>query len=191
MSNNNVNNVSAGKPKINGSIFRAPLTASLPTNATSSLSEDYKNLGYVSTDGMINSNTRSSTNIKSWEGDTVMVVQSDRNDTFKATMIESLNVDTLKAVHGDANVTGAIGTGITIKVNADEDESHVYVIDMEMRGNTKKRIVIPSGVISEIGDVVYKSNDVVGYPITITALPDSENNSHYEYVVSPGDTPGT
>ena len=49
---NTVSNVSAGKPNIEGAVFRAALSESLtiPTDATSVLSSDFKALGYVSDD---------------------------------------------------------------------------------------------------------------------------------------------
>ena len=53
---------------------------------------------------------------------------------------------------------------------------------MVLNSNTVKRVVIPHGKISEIGDVVYNDSDPIGYEITITALPDTSGNTHYEYL---------
>ena len=52
-------NVTAGKPAVAGAVFRAVLSANLtiPTSATATLSADYKALGYVSEDGLTNSQT--------------------------------------------------------------------------------------------------------------------------------------
>ena len=46
-----VANVSAGKPKVSGAVYRAALGSTLPTDATTSLDAAFKELGYVSEDG--------------------------------------------------------------------------------------------------------------------------------------------
>ena len=44
MTNNNTANVAAGKPKVNGAIFVAPVGSTLPTDASTVLDEAFKNL---------------------------------------------------------------------------------------------------------------------------------------------------
>lgn len=181
---NNVQNVTAGKPAIEGAVYRALLTDSveIPTDATSDLSSDFKALGYVSSDGLTNSNSPNSEKIKAWGGDTVLVVQSEKEDTFTLKLIEVMNKDVLAAVYGDDNVDGDLASGMTVRANADEPDEGVWVIDMIMRGDALKRIVIPDGKVSEIGDIEYKDDDAVGYELTIEALPDLDGNTHYEYI---------
>jgi len=181
---NNKSNVSVGKPKIAGAIFRAPLGTTLPTTADGALDAAFKAMGYVSADGLTNANSISTNNIKAWGGDTVLVSQTDKTDTMACTLIESLNSDVLSAVFGSDNVTGTLQTGVSISVNAEAQEEAVWVVDMLLNGNTAKRIVVPSGVISALADIVYKDDTAIGYGITITCLPDSSGNTHYEYILA-------
>ena len=182
---NTVTNVTAGKPKVTGAVYRAPLGSTIPTDATTSLASAYVCLGYCSDAGLVNSNTRENTEIKAWGGDTVLNIQTGKSDTFKLSLIEALNVDVLKAVFGDSNVSGTLATGITVNVNATELSDSIWVIDMVMRNSAVRRIVIPLGKISELGDTTYSDNAAVGYDITISATPDSSGNTHYEYTKRP------
>lgn len=104
-----VNNVTAAKPNKAGAVFRAPIGTQLPTDAKSQLNEAFKSLGYVSEDGLSNSNSPSSEKIKAWGGDTVLTFQSEKDDTFKFKLIDALSDEVLKAVYGDANVSGTAG----------------------------------------------------------------------------------
>ena len=181
---NNKSNVSAGKPKIGGAVYRAPKGTTAPTSADATLADSFKAMGYISSDGLTNANNATTSNIKAWGGDTVLVVQTDKVDTLAFTLLEVLNTDVLAAVHGSSNVSGALATGITVEVNADLQEEAVWVIDMVLNGNVAKRIVAPSAVISAMADVVYKDDSAIGYGVTLTCLPDGPDNTHYEYIKS-------
>ena len=177
-----VGNVSVGKPKTSGAIFRAPLGTTLPTDATSTLDQAFVELGYVSDDGVVNANTPESEKIKAWGGDTVLTPLTEKEDEFSVTLLEVLNADVLGAVYGADHVTGTLATGITVEATSDESEEAVWVVDMVMRGGALKRIVIPDGKISDMDDITYKDDEAVGYALTITALPDSKGVTHYEYI---------
>lgn len=177
---NTATNVAAGKPSIGGAISVAPLGTTPPTSVTATLT-GFTTLGYVSEDGVVNSNSRSSTDVKAWGGDTVLSLQTEKTDTFQFTLLEALNTDVLKVYFGSDNVSGAVSTGITVNANANELTEQVWVIDMILRG-VQKRIVIPSGKVTATEDITYSDSAAVGLGVTITAFPDSSGNSHYEYL---------
>lgn len=181
-------NVSTGRPKVGGAISRAPLGTTLPTDAITALDAAFKSLGYVSDGGLTNSTDMDSDSINAWGGDTVLTMNTGKTDSFKFTLIEVLNPEVLKTVYGDANVTGTLDTGITVKSNNTAQAACCWVIDMIMRDNAIKRIVIPSAAVTEVGDVDYTDEDAVGYETTITATPDSDGNTHYEYILRGGTT---
>ena len=135
-------NVSAGKPKVGGAIFAAPVGTSLPTSATEELNEAFKSLGYCSDDGLTNSTSLETEKIKAWGGDTVLIINKSKDDTFKWKLIEAKNKEVLAYVYGDDNVSGTLETGLKVKVNSSDVPERSIVIDMIMRGDTLKRIVI-------------------------------------------------
>ena len=183
---NDAKNVTAGKPKVGGSVNVAPVGTNLPTSASTELALEFANLGYCSDDGLTNGNSPESSKVKAWGGDTVLSIQNGKPDTFKLKLIEVMNVNVLKTVYGEDNVSGSISSGLTIIANSKEAVPHSWVIDLVLKGDVLKRIVVPDATITEIAEIKYTDSDAVGYEITLTAVPDAAGNTHYEYLI--GDT---
>lgn len=186
--------VTSAKPKVGGAIYTAPLGTTLPTDAKTTLAATYKSLGYVSEDGITNSNSPENEVIKAWGGDTVLSTQTSKDDTFTYTLIEALNEDVLKEIYGAGNVSGSLETeeGLEIRANSDEQEEHVIVIDTILKDGFLKRTVVPRGQVTGVGDITYKDGEAVGYETTLTAYPsaDYEGDTHREYIVNPAITSG-
>lgn len=181
---NDATKVTFGKPKTGGAIYMAPLGSTLPTSASATLDNAFVCLGYVSEEGVTNNNTPTSENKKAWGGDIVASAQTEKTDEWNFTLIEALNENVLKAVYGDGNVSGGLSEGLTVRANSAELEAHAWVIDTIATGNVAVRHVLPNGKISEIGEISYTDNDLVGYAVTVTAMPGDStfgNDTHKSY----------
>ena len=183
VTDNNASNVTAGKPAIGGAIYVAPKGSTLPTDATTALDGAFECLGYVSDSGLTNSTDLETTDIKAWGGDTVLNIQTSKSDSFGFTLLEVLNETVLKFVYGSENVSGSLDTGLTVTMNNADVEEVAIVINMILRDNTSKRIVIPDCKISELGDIAYTDSEAVGYETTVKCMPDESGNYHYEYLL--------
>ena len=183
---NDTTKVTVGKGKVGGYFYYAPSGTTPPSDASTALANTYKCLGFISEDGVRNSNERDNTTIKDWNGDSVLLVNTGMTDTWSTTLIEVMNMDVLKVVFGASNVSGALATGITVKANNYAQEAAVFVFEMVFNGNVLHRVVLPNAYVSEVGEITYAAGQAVGFPITLTAAVDANGNSHYEYTKEAG-----
>lgn len=177
-------NVSVGKPNISGSVHRAPAGSVVPTDATTALAADYKDLGYASEDGLTNTIDISTEQIRAWGGDVVLEPETEFTDTFQITLIEALNTDVLMSVYGSGNVTGTLSTGIAVDIKPAAREAAVWVFDTVLTGGVMRRIVLPNAKVTSIGDIVYVDNEPIGYEITLSAMADGTGVTHHEYTAA-------
>jgi hypothetical protein len=170
---------SAAKPGVGGGIWTAPEGTTLPTDASTALNSAFTSLGYVSEDGVKRNISRDSNVVHAWGGDPVAVLSTKKTETFKFKLIEPNNVSVLGLTFGEA--TGTLADGITVKSKADISTPRAYVISTLLADNVHQRIVIPAGVVTDIGEISYVDNDVIGFELTITAIADTNGNTAYEY----------
>ena len=190
----NKDNVAVGKPKVGGAIHVAPAGTTLPTDATTALAAAFVNLGYVSEDGLTNSNSAAVETIHAWGKDIIYTKDGD-DETYSWTLLEVLDANVQKFIRGADNVTvdaesGAMSVQVRRPSERTQMEEHVIVVDMILRKRAVRH-VIPRGVITEVGEVSYTDDDTVGYQVTVTALADENGNSHYEYTAAPNSGAGS
>lgn len=182
MAANNASKVSVGKANKTGAVFSAPAGTAVPTDATTKLS-GFTNHGYVGSDGLTNATERDRADVKAWGGDTVLTPLTSYKETYKLTLIQALDADTLKAVYGDANVTVS-GSAIAAAHGPVDLPHKAWVFEVLLTGGQVKRICVPDAQITEIGDVVYKDDTEIGYEVELTAFKDSKGNTSYEYIAA-------
>lgn len=181
MAAGNAANVTTGKHRVDGGIYFAPAGTTLPTDATTALASAFQNLGYISEDGVTIQETRSSENIKEWNGDVVDTLTTEHNVAIKAKFLESVKPEVLKVIYGDDNVVETNGA-ITVKVNSEELDEYVFVIDTAVKGDRKQRRVFPRGKLTELGDIVLKAGEATAYDATITAFVGSDGDKEKVYI---------
>lgn len=184
MAENNAANVAVGKPQVTGGVWVAPYNpdapAYIPTDATTALTSAWTNTGYISEDGLTNSQEADTESFNAWGGDEVYIGQTSRSETFTLAFIET-NDTVLKTIYGNDNVTGNIDEALTVLHNSEETPYQSFCFEILIRGTHVKRLVVPYGRVTDIGDITYTDSDLIAYEITINALP-YEGNTVYEYV---------
>lgn len=183
MGKNTSNMVSVAKPLATGALSVAAAATTPPKDATTALDGAFKNLGYLGEDGMANGIETDTEKIKAWGGDTVLTVRTSRTETFTCKLIQSLDPEVLKEVFGETNVKES-GGKIAITHNGTPLARRVFVFEMLQTGGKVRRVVIPNGEITEVDEVVFKDGEEIGYPVTISAFPDTTGNTAYEYIAS-------
>lgn len=180
---NTAGNVTTGKPNPSGAVYVAPKGTTLPTDASTALdTTKYTCLGFVSEDGLKNGNEINVSNIKAWGGLIVYSSLDEFTDTFGLALIETLNVDVLKTVYGDSNVTVDGNGKVHITVKSEMPSEKVFVFDLALRDGAQKRIIVSDGIITSREEIAYTDSDAVAYGITITAFPDANGSTHEEYI---------
>ncbi|WP_229586264.1 hypothetical protein [Kocuria sp. CCUG 69068] len=190
------NAVRVGAPaksaRTTGGLLSGPEGTPLPTDATTDLAPGLVGLGLIGNAGLAETPSRSTEEIRDWNGDIARTVQSEHGLTVTFTIIER-TLQALREVHGQGNVTETVDgtTGDTLRVikyNSEELPVRVYVAEMRDRGGVRIRKVYPLGQITEIAEIPHVKNGPIQYECTMTAYPDEDGNNEYEYELIPATT---
>jgi hypothetical protein len=157
-----------------GEVHYDGLDGTEPTSATAALT-GFVGLGYVSEGGVTQSISGSTTNLVAWGGDTVRTVSTEHNATFSFVLIET-SAEVLKTYYGDDTATASAA-----KITAAQGRRGMWVIDV-LDGDYTIRLVLPDAQVTTTGDVVYATGELIGYPITLTAYPDTSEVKAYIYI---------
>ena len=185
----NVSDVRIGAPDqgVTGAIKHAPLNTTLPTLSSISksgvtLDPAFVGNEYVSEDGLTLSPSMSTADIKDWSGAIVRKILESFDGTLSWTMI-STDKAALEISFGSANITSVTastthGAQVQAALGAHLPEEQSWVFLMK-DGDARIVIVVPDGQITEVGDVTFKTNEAVGWNVTLSCYPDSSGYSIY------------
>ena len=160
--------VKLGIGDVSGMFYHAPVGTALPTSADAALSASWKEVGYVSQDGLSVSINASTESIKDWGNRIVRVVVTDSEETCQASVITTTE-ETLATVLGEDNVAAAGGTitaGLTLSTLPPE-EAFLFRMkdgdDMIIVGCTK-------GQVTALESLSFQPGSAIAWTPTITAL---------------------
>lgn len=183
-------NVLVGVPdKVSGGVFMSESvleSAAYPVTDLATAPADMTAGGFISEDGVTESNESDTERIRAWGGDTVRVVQTDHTVTYSFTFLESKNADVLKAVYGDDNVTTTGGV-VKVLVNSDVLPHRSWAFEMK-DGDSRIRVFVPDGQITSRGEITYTHTGAIQYEVTVEAFPDADGNKAIK-VIDDGTTP--
>ena len=173
---------------VTGAVYVAPTGTTLPTTAAAALGAGFIDLGYVSEDGVTEAYEDETTDIKAWQGGaTVRTVITGSTATLSFTMVET-KTDVLELFHKNSSVVTDGSTGYKMNVVQPGVDKRVFVLDV-IDGAEEVRIVVPSGEVTERGEIVYKNDEPVGYQVTITCYPTTQGTDANTVLVKlSGDT---
>ena len=172
--NRNRRNVLVGAPDVQaaGGITIGPVATDpekFPTTADGDLDPTlgHKPAGYISEDGVTKTVDRSTEKIKDWNGDTVLITQSDHSAILQTTFMESANADVLKLVAGEGNVTTLSDGTIQVIDNADELPHSSIAFTIKGGNGARIRVFAPDVQVTEVGEVNYVRSDIIKYQATL------------------------
>lgn len=149
---------------VDGLVAIGATTLTAPTSASSNLPTGWTDLGFISEDGVTESLSQDTQKLKAWQkGQTVRTLVTDGEASFKLVLLQT-SAESIALYYG-----GTVGTdGSIVSDPTAERPRHAFVLDV-IDGDSRIRKYIPQGQVTEVGDLVYKGTEAVGYEVTITA----------------------
>ena len=177
-------NVIAGKPKVGGAVFRAPLGTPLPTSARIPLDAAFVELGYVSSDGWARQINKAYETINAWGGDEVAKSRTEHGVGFTMQLIEDLNADAQTAKWGTAAVTTVAattddGNQIVVIYEGEDVEPAVWVYDMNDQGKLHRTVFPYATDTTESFEQTFSDSAPIGLPFECTAYKDEVSGAFF------------
>ncbi|WP_394621302.1 hypothetical protein JNUCC0626_20055 [Lentzea sp. JNUCC 0626] len=166
---------------VTGALYVAPLGTVAPVDM-SAWPSGWTDLGYISDDGVTESLNEDKQDFVPWQSATPIRTEVTSSvQTFSATLWESKAATIslfYRVPESDMVVTGSAPNQVVSFTQAGKPkrDTRAFGVDV-VDGTYHRRIVLPLAEVTERGDVVYKSDSLIGYECTITAYPGSDGFS--------------
>lgn len=178
-----------------GKVYVAAVGAAVPSDPFAAWGTGWADLGYISDDGLSETFGQTVTEFKVWgqPNAPVRTQVTSEESTFKLTFVEqSASVVSLFYGIGTADMasTAAVTGGSAhpqyttfSKAAATAPDIRALGIDV-VDGTNVTRIIVPRVQITDHGDLVYKSDTLIGYQVTFKGLLSSDGTSWQRIVTN-------
>ena len=173
--------VTVGSALATGAIWVAPMSETLPTDATTAIPNTFSLLGFTSDAGVQIAENSSSDPIRAWEERTeVYNLRTEFSESVSFMPIQC-NEDVAKLTWGADNVTTGTGGELTVHHHGRTLEPVKIVIETTPREGIVKRFCM-TAQLTERGEQTMDGTQVDGRQLTFKALADENGVTMYEYV---------
>ncbi|WIB69800.1 hypothetical protein [Curtobacterium sp. MCBD17_026] len=162
---------------VTGAVYIAPTTAARPTSATSALSVDHKDLGYVGDGGVTETRERSTNQIRAWQnGALVREPVTESSIRFSFILLETKK-ETIELYYGIK-----VAPDGSVKIDPSKTGGRQALVLDIIDEDDLIRVDVPQGEVTEVGDQVYVNGEAIGYEITVTGYAITDGDESYSAV---------
>lgn len=159
---------------VTGAVYLAPLGTTLPTSSADELDEAFKDVGYISEDGITETPEEDTQEIRAWQnGDVVRRLLTSHEIQYGFTMIE-INEVSLTAYYGNYDAG-------TVRVTGAPLPRQSMVIDVIDEGKLRRRVAPVAGIV-ERGEVSLTNSEATGLEVTVSCYPDATETPTKVYI---------
>ncbi len=174
----------------NGSVYAAPTGTTLPTTATMALNVAFKDMGYISEDGVSLTPNVEFTDIMAWQA-AVPVKTSLDTASFEIqfNMLE-VNLNTFQLYFFNVTATNNFGQGKFLIPSNPGSQERAVIVDWTDDTGDKNRLILPKAVLADRENIQLVRNEAVMTGVTFRAL-DSNGTFAILYSSNPDLVPTT
>lgn len=174
--------ISGGGAAGNSLAWFAPPATALPTDTTTALIAAYKDAGWITENGLTKKMSETSKDVKGYGSFLPLrTIVTESKESFEIEFLETnlttLSVYNRKVLTG-AGALSATAGAVSFTTGPASMPSYVAVFDF-VDGTNHVRAACPNVQVTNRGDMNVKNGEAIGYPVTLTAFPDTTGASIY------------
>jgi len=168
-----------------GGLYVAPFGTELPDDVDAPLDEAFKNLGYISADGVSITIDSATSPIEVWGGDEIGSLRDTYSIEYSMQLYQVLSPEVNAALFGDDNVateeaTETLGNRMRVLLNSKLPPRMSLVID-SFYENKAIRHVAQIAQLSDLGDITLVHNEALRLEPTWRVLRGTDGNHVIQY----------
>ena len=162
--------VKLGIGRATGMFYHAPAGTALPASPTEQIPATWKNVGDITSDGILFSNSKDSTKLKNWANKIKRTAMNDHSETVKGSVMDT-TLEALKTVLGESNVVKSNNTVTASLSNGDFPPPEAFLFVMK-DGDDIMMLGCTQGQIIEMDDVTFAPGSAITWSPTIEGQED-------------------